>query len=262
MKALDLTIASKAGRFLIKGAHPVLGVWSIIAFLGLDQYITPPLTRGYGILSDSAGTKWDDWWQVDLEKMAQKCLPAWEVLKNHPNNHAWLRMNKQCSSNLNESILSWRDIHSNWRLNINSEYEASRQKYSKFVKNIVTQYSTTQSYYLKFLETRFEDIIRKAEFATGLILRENSATVQDHLNRIYPFFGVYLGGADVSEPFPDRTKLRDDTAMQYLGEIADLEQKQERRVRLLGNVMFNGLHGLPANKSPSSFWTTTAYLST
>ncbi|MBL7669159.1 MAG: hypothetical protein JNM39_01620 [Bdellovibrionaceae bacterium] len=252
-KALDLTMTWKAGRFIIQRAHPVLAIGSIFVFLDMDHYITPTLTRGYGILSDSLGTTWDSWWQTDLEKMAQKCLPSFEVLKNHPSNSAWMKMNKKCSSDLNESILSWRDIHTNWRLNINSEYEAARQTYTKFVKNIVTQYSTAQSYYLKFLSARFKDIVDKARLAAKIILPENAASVQDHLNRIYPFFGVFLGGASMRDSFPDRTKLRDNTAYQYLGEIVKLEQIQEQRVRLLGKVMFNGLRGLTPEQASVFF---------
>lgn len=247
VRAFNFTVAWKFGRFVISKANMVTGTLSLAGFLGLDYYITPPLTRGYGIFSDSMGTKVDEWKNYSLENLVQKCAQALSIVKNDRPVPPWLK--ERCASNLNNAILDWRDIHNNWRLNINSEWEAANASYAKFIKKITDQYMAAQSYYLALLERRFKDKIEAGKLDAKIILLENSLSVQDHLNRLYPFFGIYVGGSFVGDIFADRSAIQSKVASQYFGGAVALEDIQLQRLKFIAHIMFRGLNSLTQDQA-------------
>lgn len=246
VEGFEIVATREAGVLMISGLRAILGVANLAYFLVLDQFITPYLTRGYAIAADSSRAELDRIRGVDLGTKANVCKV--EVKKDPQYEESKiLRVKKPvnrpdgCMANLSEDILNWKMLHNSWRLNINSEFEGARQGYAKLVHNVTRQYATAQSYYLGLLKTRLVDKIDQAKLNAGITAQMNASTVQDHIQRKYPFFGVFVTGKDLQNPYASRESIAKDVSEFLLGDVADLESGQARQVRTLLATLLAGI---------------------
>jgi hypothetical protein len=224
-------------RFIVTKAHPIVTVGSLISFFILDDYITPPLTRGFSVILDSANFNRR---RNNLDLAARNPLCA-----SQGNDSS----KERCFEELSEKILDWKGMHTSWRMNTNQEYEVGNSAYQTIMKRISTQFQVAKSYYTSFLNRSRLDQENDEKVKQGLIPAEVIAEFDPSiLMRKFPFFGVLVSGAflkkglDVSD-FESTSTIKSILSKLYVTQPSDIEVEQKRRVSVLSQIMFKGFSG-------------------
>lgn len=234
---IEVAVKTSSGRLIVSAITPILRFMPLPLFLLIDTYVTPYLSRAYGIFSDSAFVKYDEARGVDLGSKTKDCLET----VNGPRRMSRL----QCFENLNEDILDWRDRHNSWRLNINSEYEGAKQGYASLIQKTSNQYSTATSYYMTLLETQVNDALNLTDLFAGIIGPEYANTVQDHFNRLYPLFGVFVPSPKFNkQPGGSREEIASEIGKLYLEDVSQLEKAQKLQVETMFRILNTGVDSL------------------